>query len=156
MTTKKGRFFLDKSNPRVWRALNSFGHAANEAAADAGIDRGLLELMFVRISQLNGCVYCLDLHSRAAVAAGIPQELLAFLPAWQDTKAFTDQERAALTIGEAATELPDVKTRKENLAWARDILGDAAFGALEWTAVAMNAYNRVSILSEHPAKNPRP
>ena len=151
MTQKKGRFFLDKSNPRVWRALNSFGHAANEAAAEAGIDRGLLELMFVRISQLNGCVYCLDLHSREAVAAGIPQELLAFLPAWRDTRAFTDVERALLTIGEAATELPDVETRKENLAWAREILGDAAFGA-----AAMNAYNRVSILSEHPAKNPRP
>ena len=46
--------------------------------------------------------------------------------------------------------------RKANLAWAREILGDAAFGAIEWAAVAMNAYNRVSILSEHPAKNPRP
>lgn len=156
MTKKTSRFFMDKADPRTWRALNSFGHAVSEAAEQAGVDRGVLELMYVRISQLNGCVYCLDMHSRAAVAAGIPQDLLAFLPAWRDTAAFNDVERASLTIGETATELPEVEQRKANLAWAREILGDAAFGAIEWAAVAMNAYNRVSILSEHPAKNPRP
>lgn len=154
MNAKPGRFFLDKSNPHIWRALNGFGLAVNQAAEKAGVDRGMLELMYVRISQINGCVYCLDVHSKAAVKAGIPAELLTFLPAWRDTTAFNDTERAFLAVGEAATELPEPEQRRAALAWARDTLGDEAFGVVQWAAIGMNSYNRVSILSEHPVKDP--
>ncbi len=155
MTQVTGRFFLDKSNPKIWRALNGFGLAVNQAADEAGVDRALLELMYVRISQINGCVYCLDVHSRAAVKAGVPADLLAHIPSWREAAAFSDQERAAFSIGEAVTELPTVDARKELLAYARQILGDDAFAVVEWAAIAMNTYNRVSIVSEHPARNPR-
>lgn len=155
MTDKRSRFFIDKSNPKVFRAMNSFGAAANAAVEEAGISRGVLELMYVRISQINGCAYCLDLHSRQAVEAGIPADLLAFIPAWQETGAFTDQERALLAVGEVVTELPEINQRRVTLDWARSILGNEAFGAVQWAAIAMNAYNRISIVSEHPAPDPR-
>ncbi|HSN37086.1 MAG TPA: carboxymuconolactone decarboxylase family protein, partial [Arthrobacter sp.] len=54
--------FLDKEHPAAWRALNGLGLKAKEAAQEAGIDRTLIELLNVRISQINGCAYCLDLH----------------------------------------------------------------------------------------------
>lgn len=155
MSEKRGRYFLDKANPPVWRALNGFGAAVSKAAEEAGVSRSVLELMYVRISQINGCAYCLDLHSRQAVEAGIPQDLLAFVPAWQETGAFTDEERAALALGEVVTELPEINQRRVITEWAREILGDAAFGVIEWAAISMNTYNRVSIMSEHPARNPR-
>ena len=156
MTEKPSRYFLDKANPKIWRSLNGVAAQVNKAAEEAGIGRALLELMYVRISQINGCAYCLDLHSRLAVEAGIPQELLAFIPAWQETGAFSESERAALAIGEVVTELPPINERRAILSWARGVLGDTDFGVMEWAAVTMNAYNRVSILSEHPARNPRP
>lgn len=149
------RYFLDKSSPRVWKALNSFGFAVSQQAEETGVDRAVLELMYVRISQLNGCVYCLDLHTRRALEVGVPAGLVAQLPAWQESKAFTDIERAALAIGEVTTLLPEHAERRGRLRAARETLGDDAFGAVEWAAITMNAYNRVSILSEHPAKNPR-
>lgn len=155
MTDQTKRFFLDKSNPHVWRGLNSFGLTINQAADEAGLERSVLELMYVRISQINGCLFCLDTHSKKAMKEGIPAELLALVPAWEESTAFTAVERAALCIGEVATELPPPEQRQAALAQAREVLGDAAFGAVQWAAIAMNAYNRVSILSEHPVKDPR-
>lgn len=155
MTEKSRRFYLDKSNPRVWKALNSFGFAITQAADEAGVDRDLLELMYVRISQINGCLFCLDLHTRRSVEKGLPNELLAQLPAWEESHAFTEHERAVLAVGEAVTNLPPADERRATLAAARAVLGDDAFAAVEWAAIGMNAYNRVSIVSEHPAPDPR-
>lgn len=151
----KGRYFLDKANPRIWRALNSFGVAVGQEAQEAGVPRALLELMYVRISQINGCVYCLDLHTKSALGAGVAPELLAMLPAWRDTTHFSEEEQAALTIGEVTTTLPEPDERQEKLTRARQVLGDEAFGLLEWAAIAMNTFNRVSILSQHPAPKPK-
>lgn len=156
MTQNRSRFFLDKSDPKIWRAYNSMAAVITQTLEEVGVSRATAELMYVRISQINGCVFCLDVHSRQAVAAGLPADLLAFVPAWQETGAFTEQERAALAIGEVVTELPDINQRRATLDWARQVVGDEAFGALQWAAISMNGYNRISILSEHPAKNPRP
>lgn len=155
MSEERSRFFLDKSNPAIWRGLNTFAGKVNQAAEEVGLSRATLEMMYVRISQINGCAFCLDVHSRGAVKAGIPQDLLALIPAWEETAAFTDEERAAFAIGEVVTELPEVNQRRVTLQWAQSIVGDEKFGVLQWAAIAMNSYNRVSILSEHPAKNPR-
>lgn len=149
------RFFLDKANPRVWKALNSWAFTVSQAAEEAGVDRAVLETMYVQISQLNGCLYCMELHTRRAIELGVPPELLAMLSAWEESPLFTDVERAALAIGDAVTLLPEAENRRSVLDKARAILGDAAFGAVEWAAITMNAYNRVSIVSEHPARNPR-
>jgi AhpD family alkylhydroperoxidase len=65
-----GSIFLDKEHPAAWRALNGLGLKAKEAADEAGLDRTLIELLNVRISQINGCAYCLDLHVGDAVKNG--------------------------------------------------------------------------------------
>ena len=140
----------------MWRALNGVGLAVTEAAEQAGIDRGTLELMYVRISQINGCTFCLDMHTRRALDAGLPATILAQLPAWNESSVFDDAERAALAIGEAATTLPEPTERRTMLDRAREVVGDERFSILEWAAITMNAFNRVSILSEHPVRRPRP
>ncbi len=112
-------FFLDKSDPGSWRAINAFSRrvaAANEAA---DIPRAVTELLNVRASQLNGCAYCLDLHVKRATEAGVTAQQLAVLPAWRDT---------------------------------RETLTDKQFSALQWSAIAINAFNRISILSGHPVR----
>ncbi|HST72144.1 MULTISPECIES: carboxymuconolactone decarboxylase family protein [Kocuria] len=145
-------FFLDKSDPGTWQALNEVARAVRAAAEDAGISRAVTELVGVRISQLNGCAYCLDLHTRLAVKAGASHQQLAVLPAWREAAVFSDLERAGLAIGEAATVLPQDESRLTELAAARAALTDAQYSALQWAAVAMNAFNRVSILSRHPVR----
>jgi AhpD family alkylhydroperoxidase len=106
MTATTKHIFLDKQHPTLWRALNGLGLKVKEAAEEAGLDLKMMELLNVRISQLNGCAYCLDMHVRDAVQAGEAPQRLAVLPAWRDTALFTDKERAALALAESITELP--------------------------------------------------
>jgi AhpD family alkylhydroperoxidase len=145
-------FFLDKSDPASWRALNGLALKVADAAQQAGVPRSVLELVNVRISQLNGCAFCLDLHVRLAREAGASEQQLAVLPAWRETTVFTPTERAALSIGEAATELPGHQHLQAEMSAARAVLTDAQYSALQWAAVTMNAFNRVSILSRHPVR----
>lgn len=146
-------FYLDKADPQTWKSFGTWSARVSEATREAGVHPAVLELMCVRISQLNACSYCLDVHVRKAVAAGITDQQLAVLPAWREAgELFDDVERAALTIGEAATELPDPAVRVAELARARESLTDAQYSALQWAAIRMNVSNRVSILSQHPVR----
>ncbi|ASN53314.1 carboxymuconolactone decarboxylase family protein [Sinomonas sp. R1AF57] len=142
-------FYLDKSDPAVWKALNAFTLQVRKVTDDAGLPRAVVELASVRISQINGCAFCLDLHGRLAVEAGVPERKLHVLPAWREAGLFTVLERAALDIAEAVTHLPDDEERISALARARAELGDARYSALCWAAISMNAFNRVSIVSRH-------
>ena len=153
MTAK--HIFLDKQHPALWRAINGLALKVKEAAADAGIDQRTLELLNVRISQINGCAYCLDLHVKQAVKAGESEQRLAVLPAWRDTALFTDKERAALALAESITELPAQQIREQEEGFARGCLTDEEFSLVSWVAVSMNAFNRISITSHHPVRKDR-
>ncbi|APH03018.1 carboxymuconolactone decarboxylase [Janibacter indicus] len=144
--------YLDRSLPEAWKALNALALKVSAAAEAAGLERETVELMNVRISQLNGCSFCLDLHTRRATEAGATLQKLAQLPAWRDSTLFDSVECAVLDVAEATTTLPDPHVRGEALTAARSLLGDEPFAAVEWAAVTMNAFNRVSILSEHPVR----
>ena len=145
-------FFLDKSDADSWKALNAFSLKVKAAGEAAGLDYLLIELLNVRISQINGCAFCLDMHVRQALEAGESTQRIAVLSNWRETALFNDIESAALAVAEAATTLPDSETRIAELAAARLVLTDAQFSAVQWAAIAMNAFNRVSILSQHPVR----
>ena len=152
MTVTTKHIFLDKQHPAVWRALNGLGLKVKE---EAGMEPRTMELLHVRISQLNGCAYCLDLHVRDAVKAGETPQRLAVLPAWRDTSLFTDKERAALALAESITELPGHRSQEQEEAFAREHLTEEEFSVVSWLAIAMNAFNRVSITSHHPVRKER-
>jgi AhpD family alkylhydroperoxidase len=147
--------FLDKEHPAAWRALNGLGLKAKDAAAESGLDGKLIELLNVRISQINGCAYCLDMHVGDAVTNGESAQRLAVLSAWRDTTLFSEKERAALTLAEAITTISDARTRDHEGAQARRHLTAEEFSAVSWLAITMNAFNRVSIVSEHPVRAAR-
>ncbi|WP_248763423.1 carboxymuconolactone decarboxylase family protein [Pseudarthrobacter sp. SSS035] len=154
-TATTQHIYLDKQHPAVWRALNGLGLKVREAADAAGIDRKTIELLNVRISQINGCAFCLDMHVRDAVEAGESHQRLAVLPAWRETALFTDKERAALALAECITELPDHRARELEEGHARQHLSDDEFSAVSWLAITLNAFNRVSITSHHPVRRDR-
>jgi AhpD family alkylhydroperoxidase len=153
-TSTRTSFYLDKADPASWKALNALAAAVLEATAAAGVGRDVVELANVRISQLNGCAYCLDLHIRLAEEAGVAPVKLRVLTAWRETSIFTEAEEAALTIAEAVTLLPDEDERVASLESARFVLGDQAYSALCWAASTMNTFNRVSIVSRHRVRKP--
>jgi len=146
------RPYLDKQAPEVWQAASAYAAAVARAAAERGISAQETEFIKVRASQLNGCTFCLDLHSRQARQTGIPQQKLDLLPIWRESGLYSDREAAMLRIVEAATRMPLDEDAEADLADARGVLGDEAFTAAEWVAVTINAFNRISILSGHPVR----
>lgn len=76
----------------------------------SGLDKKLLDLLFVRVSQINSCAYCLDMHYKEAVHAGETEKRLYSLPAWRETNYYTPKEQAALAFAETLTRLPAEET----------------------------------------------
>jgi AhpD family alkylhydroperoxidase len=146
------RPFLDKVLPDAWRAAQALSTTVVQEVVRTGVTEREIEIIKVRSSQLNACAFCLDLHAREARRVGVPQQKLDMLAAWRDSSIYDERERAMLAIAEAATVLPLTEDARADLAGARNLLGDTQFAAAEWVAVTINAFNRISILSEHPVR----
>lgn len=150
-------FYLDKASPGAWRSIGALVSAVGADARDAGLDPRLVELVNLRVSQINGCAYCLDVHTRRAVELGETPQRLGLLAAWKDATVYTEQERAALCLAEAVTRPDAVEDRDASQLLAYRQLTDAQYAAVQWLAIAMNATNRISILSHHPVRrSPEP
>ncbi|GAA2258470.1 carboxymuconolactone decarboxylase family protein [Streptomyces amakusaensis] len=147
-----GRIYLDKQSPAAYQALVKTAEAVRATAADAGLDRILVELVNLRVSQLNGCAFCLDVHTRTALRLGESPRRLGVLAAWRDTGLFTARERASLALAEATTHPADALAQERAYAEAREVLNDDEMSAVVWAAITINAFNRVSILSKHPVR----
>ncbi|MCQ9130060.1 MULTISPECIES: carboxymuconolactone decarboxylase family protein [Streptomyces] len=146
------RIYLDKQSPKAYHALVQTSEAVRATAAEAGLERTVVELVNLRVSQLNGCASCLDVHTRAALRAGEDTRRLGVLAAWRDTELFTPLERAALALAEATTLPCDAAAQEAAYAQAREVLTEDQLSAVIWVAVTINAFNRVSILSKHPVR----
>jgi AhpD family alkylhydroperoxidase len=152
LTTEYDKLFIDKQSPKAYRSMSAVATEVAATAQAAGLDPLLVELVNIRISQLNGCGFCLDLHVRRAVNNGETPQRLAVLPAWRDVDLFTSTERAALALAETITTLPDHGERERERTCARDELTPDQFSAVSWLAITMNAFNRISIISGHPVR----
>ena len=144
------RIYIDKQSPKAFHALVQVSEAVRAAASEAGLDRTVVELINLRVSQLNGCAYCLDVHTTAALRAGESPQRLGVLSAWRDTGLFTPSERAALALAEATTDPVDAAAQESAYEAAREVLSGDQISAAIWVAVTINAFNRVSIMSKHP------
>ncbi|MFE0549021.1 carboxymuconolactone decarboxylase family protein [Streptomyces pilosus] len=144
------RIFIDKQSPKAFQALIQVSETVRSAAAEAGLDRTTVELINLRVSQLNGCAYCLDVHTKAALRAGDSPQRLGVLSAWRDTGLFTASERAALALAEATTDPVNAATQTAAYEDARQVLCEDQISVAIWVAVTINAFNRVSIMSKHP------
>ncbi|POX48112.1 carboxymuconolactone decarboxylase family protein [Streptomyces sp. Ru72] len=147
------RIFIDKQSPAAYQALVRTSEAVRAVAAEAGLDRTLVELVNLRVSQINGCAYCLNVHTNAALRAGETPQRLGVLAAWRDTELFTPDERAALALAEATTALADTALQEAAYGTAREVLTDDQISAVIWVAVTINAFNRVSVMSGHPVRH---
>src|SRR5690242_16063758 len=101
------RLDFDAHAPAFARALAHLDNAATKELDRVDLDHRLRELVRIRASQLNGCAYCIDMHTRDARAVGETEQRIYALPAWRETPFFTGRERAALAFTEAVTLMAD-------------------------------------------------
>lgn len=151
-TAPKRRPFIDKEHPTVQKALVKASTASRTASHGVGMGDDTIELINMRVSQINGCLTCLSLHAPRARDAGVTQQQLDLLPAWRDAMTmYSGAQRAALLIAESLTVIDTSQDRDAVVAQAAQHLSTEQIAAVEWTAVMINAFNRVSIASGHPA-----
>ena len=144
------RLNLSKSGPKLYQAMGEFEKLAKEAAENAGIAPGLGHLLRLRASQINGCAYCVRMHTQDALSTGESIERISVLPAWRETGYFTPKERAALALVEAITNIADGQIPDAVYEEAASHLNESEISAIEWATITINAWNRIAIASRYP------
>jgi AhpD family alkylhydroperoxidase len=113
--------------------------------SQCGLEPSLLDLMYFRVSQINGCAYCLDMHSKDLRAAGETEQRLYLLEAWRESPFYTDRERGALAWAESVTLLKDKEVPDEVFEQARAQFSEAELVNLTLAVVMINGWNRLNI-----------
>jgi AhpD family alkylhydroperoxidase len=139
------RLDFDKHAPGFSRAMTHLDHAATKELDGAGIDPGLRELIRIRASQLNGCAYCVDMHSKDARAVGETEQRIYALPVWRETPFFTSRERAALAFTEEVTLAARNHVPDEAFAAVAAEFTEPEIGALVSLIVTINAWNAIGV-----------
>jgi AhpD family alkylhydroperoxidase len=135
------RIAYAKVAPEVVKAMR----ALEEQIRRSAIERPLIELVRMRASQINGCAYCIDMHSKDARAAGETEQRLYALNAWRETPFFTDRERAALAWTEAVTLVAEDHVPDDVFELARKHFDERELVELTLVVAAINAWNRFAI-----------
>jgi AhpD family alkylhydroperoxidase len=143
------RVNLGKGLPAAYSAVAKMDAAAEEAAVASGFRPAFVELVRTRVSQLNGCAFCLRLHSQKALEGGEHADRMAVLSAWRETQYFSAQERAALALAEAVTLISDSARLAEAYRAAEAELTADQIAATSWVAIAINSFNRIAITSHY-------
>jgi AhpD family alkylhydroperoxidase len=120
-------------------------YALEQTVRKCGIEPNLLELVRMRASQLNGCAFCLDMHSKDARAEGETEQRLYGLSAWRETPYYSDRERAALEWTEAVTLVSRDQVPDEVYERTRLQFNESEIASLTLAVVAINAWNRIAI-----------
>ncbi|MGW5093549.1 carboxymuconolactone decarboxylase family protein [Streptomyces nodosus] len=134
--------------------LNSAGKAVTDSTLPAAIQ----ELVKIRASQINGCAFCLDMHTKDAAHAGETSLRLNLVAAWREAKVFTEAERAALELTEQGTRIADASGGVTDAAWANAAkhYDEEQLAALVTLIALINTYNRLNVITQQPAGDYQP
>jgi AhpD family alkylhydroperoxidase len=136
------RINAQKASPAAYKAMLNL---ENHVSRSAGIEPSLLELVKLRASQINGCAFCIDMHTKDARAAGETEQRLYGLTAWRETPFYTDRERAALAWTEAITLIGEGHVPDEVYEHVKQRFTEEELVNLTLAVVAINGWNRLAI-----------
>lgn len=137
----KERMDIDQAEPRIYKAMNE----AEKQLSTFQLDKNLVELIKLRVSQINGCGYCVDLHSRDARKAGESEQRVFAVSTWWETPFFTEKEQAALKLAEEVTEISKEGVSDKTYQKALNYFNETEIAQLIFTTVVTNSWNRLCI-----------
>ena len=140
------RLNLATADPKAFEAMLGL----EKYLASSGLNKQLFELIKTRASQINGCAYCINMHTRDAMQIGETAQRLFLLNAWRDTDVFTDKEKAVLALTEAVTLIANGPVSDEIYNTAKAHLSEQELSAVIMAIVAINGWNRIAITSRSP------
>lgn len=140
------RINISKLEPKAYEAMIGL----ENYLAQTGLDKTLYELIKTRASQINGCAYCINMHTRDAMKLGETPQRLFLLNAWRETELFTEKERAVLALTEAMTLITNGHVPDEIYKNAENQLTPNELAAVIMAVVAINGWNRIAITTRFP------
>ncbi|WP_399885530.1 carboxymuconolactone decarboxylase family protein [Streptomyces sp. BBFR51] len=145
------------ANPLAGKLLRHI-NSAGKAVSDSTLPAATQELVKIRASQINGCGFCLDMHTKDAAKAGETSLRLNLIAAWREAKVFTDAERAALELTEQGTRVADAGGGVTDEAWANaaEHYDEEQLTALVGLIALINTYNRMNVITQQPAGDYEP
>jgi AhpD family alkylhydroperoxidase len=148
----KQRIAFTRTSPEGVKALA----ALDAYVRRSGLEPSLMELIKTRVSQINGCAYCIDMHTKDARAAGETEQRLHLLSVWREAPCYSDRERAALAWAESVTRLPDNDVSDELYAATQRHFSDKELTDLTFAVITINAWNRLAVPFRSPAGTYQP
>lgn len=144
-------------DPAAAKLLGPF-ISASKAVSESSLPAATRELVNLRASQINGCGFCTDMHTKDAAHAGETQERLNMVAAWREAKVFDDAERAALELTEEGTRIADGAGGVSDEVWANAAkhYTEEQLGALVALVALINAFNRMNVIVKQPAGDYQP
>ncbi|MFE4829281.1 carboxymuconolactone decarboxylase family protein [Streptomyces sp. NPDC056672] len=144
-------------NPLAAKVLKHI-NSAGKVVSDSTLPAATQELVKIRASQINGCGFCTDMHTKDAALAGETSQRLHLVAVWREAKVFTDAERAALELAEQGTRIADAAGGVTDEAWANAAkhFDEEQLVALISLIAVINAYNRVNVINQQPAGDYQP
>lgn len=132
--------------------------SAGRVLLESSVPDATQQLMALRISQINGCGFCIDMHTKDAAAAGETSVRLHLVAAWREATVFTDAERAALELAEEGTRIADAAGGVPDEVWARAAkhYDEDQLTSLLGLIAVMNALNRLNVVAQQPAGSYQP
>jgi AhpD family alkylhydroperoxidase len=143
----KQRMNFYEKGLRAMKPLFSLGAYLSRSS----VEQSLLELMSFRVSQINGCAYCLDMHSKDLRAKGESEQRLYMISAWREAPLYSQRERAALAWAEAVTKLENNEVPDEVYEQALQEFSEEELVDLTMAVIAINSYNRINVAFRTPA-----
>ena len=140
------RIKLSEVSPEAYEAMIGL----ESYIAKSGLDKNLYELIKTRASQLNGCAYCINMHTRDAMKLGETPQRLFLLDAWRETELYSERERAVLALTEEMTLIAGRHVSDDVYNEAAKHLTDKELAAVIMSVVAINGWNRISITAQSP------
>ncbi|MFE3162633.1 carboxymuconolactone decarboxylase family protein [Streptomyces sp. NPDC059224] len=142
------------ANPLAGKAMKNL-MAVSKVLAGSDLPTTVQHLVEVRASQINGCGFCTDMHTKEATHSGETPERLNLIAAWREATVFTEAERAALELTEQGTRVADAAGGVDDEAWANAAkhFDEDQLAALTTLIAVINAYNRINIITRQPAGN---
>jgi AhpD family alkylhydroperoxidase len=144
-------------NPTLMKTVKHL-NSVHAAIGSSGLPETIQHLVMLRASQINGCGYCVDMHSKDALHAGESQVRLNLVAAWREATVFSDAERAALELTEEGTRIADAAGGVSDEVWmnAAKHFDDAQLGGLVALIATINTYNRLNVITRQPAGSYEP
>lgn len=144
------RINLNKVAPELMKPM----FALEEAIQKSGLEHSLIHLVKIRASQINGCAFCIDMHSRDARADGESEERIYLLNAWRESPLYTERERAALAWAEAGTLIAGTHVPDSVFAQVQSQFSEDEIVKLTLLVATINAWNRIaiSLRAIHPVR----